>query len=113
MLTLILQNNKQAEKELQASKSSVLSSKLASIRSAEQRCSALDQKIASQNVQICLLKSEIERLDAKYESASQQLRLNFIILLKFLFFCNFMILQIKMRFNGWRLDIYIYIYLGL
>ncbi|KAF3449935.1 hypothetical protein FNV43_RR06014 [Rhamnella rubrinervis] len=64
----------QAEKNLQASKSMALSSKLANIRSMEQRCSLLDLKVASQNFKICRLKSEIERLDAKYESDSQQLR---------------------------------------
>ncbi|XVE88382.1 hypothetical protein DITRI_Ditri19aG0065500 [Diplodiscus trichospermus] len=64
----------QAEKELQANKSQVLESKLARIRSMEQRCLFLDQKIASQNFKISALKSEIENLDAKYNSSSRQLK---------------------------------------
>ncbi|XWS12362.1 hypothetical protein CRYUN_Cryun37aG0083200 [Craigia yunnanensis] len=64
----------QAEKELQANKSQVLESKLARIRSMEQRCLFLDQKIASQNFKISSLKSEIENLDAKYNSSSRQLK---------------------------------------
>ncbi|KAK6264471.1 Herpesvirus UL139 [Theobroma cacao] len=64
----------QAEKELQANKSQVLESKLAHIRSREQRCLWLDQKIASQNFKISSLKSGIENLDAKYNSSSQQLK---------------------------------------
>ncbi|PKI74371.1 uncharacterized protein LOC116205332 [Punica granatum] len=64
----------QAEKELQASKSQVLETKHASIRSVEQRCLMLEQKIASQNLKISILKSEIDSLDAKYSSNLQQLR---------------------------------------
>ncbi|CAK7350204.1 unnamed protein product [Dovyalis caffra] len=64
----------QAEKELQASKSHILASKLANIRSMEQRCLVLDHKIAFQNFKILALKSEIENLDAKYDADSQQFR---------------------------------------
>ncbi|XVF40137.1 hypothetical protein PTKIN_Ptkin01aG0087000 [Pterospermum kingtungense] len=64
----------QAEKELQANKSQVLESKLARIRSMEQRCLFLDQKIASQNFKISAVKSNIENLDAKYNSTSRQLK---------------------------------------
>ncbi|OMO70300.1 Cytomegalovirus [Corchorus capsularis] len=64
----------QAEKELQASKYQVLESKLAHIRTMEQRCLLLDQKIAAQNFRISSIKSEIEDLDAKYTSSSQQLK---------------------------------------
>ena len=64
----------QAEKELQANKSLELESRLEDIRIAEQRCYVLDQKIASQNFKISALKSEINRLDSKYETDSQQLR---------------------------------------
>ncbi|XVF27318.1 hypothetical protein REPUB_Repub14bG0096800 [Reevesia pubescens] len=64
----------QAEKELQANKSQVLESKLAHIRSMEQRCLFLDQKIASQNFKISAFKSEIENLEAQYNSSSRQLK---------------------------------------
>ncbi|EXB62833.1 hypothetical protein L484_008683 [Morus notabilis] len=64
----------QAERELQASKSLVLASKLAGIREMERRCSMLDQKIASQSFKISLLKSEIDNLNAKYDSHSLLLR---------------------------------------
>ncbi|XP_038716889.1 uncharacterized protein LOC120010154 isoform X2 [Tripterygium wilfordii] len=40
----------------------------------EQRCLALDQKIASQNFKISVLNSEIESLDAKHLEDSQKLR---------------------------------------
>ncbi|TXG47928.1 hypothetical protein EZV62_027222 [Acer yangbiense] len=55
----------QAEKEAQANKSQMLSSKLAIIRSIEQSCLLIDQKIATQNFKIASLKSEIEKLDVK------------------------------------------------
>ncbi|KAL2344718.1 hypothetical protein Fmac_006003 [Flemingia macrophylla] len=64
----------QAEKELQATKSRVLASKLASIRAAEQRCAFLDQKIASRHFNVLTLKSQIEKLEEKHESLSQELR---------------------------------------
>lgn len=66
--------NTQAEKELQAHKSQVLESKLARIGSMERSCLFLDQKIASQNFRISALKSEIENLDAKYDSSSLKLK---------------------------------------
>ncbi|KAM6552108.1 hypothetical protein CsatB_001916 [Cannabis sativa] len=64
----------QAEKELQSNKSLVLASKLAEIRATEQRCFVLDQKIAAQNFKILALKTEIEMIDSKYETDSNQLR---------------------------------------
>ncbi|XP_031257578.1 uncharacterized protein LOC116115584 [Pistacia vera] len=64
----------QLEKEVQANKSQVLVSKHASIRSMEQRCLLLDQKIASQNFKISSLKSEIEILDPKYQESVERLR---------------------------------------
>ncbi|XP_010541170.1 PREDICTED: uncharacterized protein LOC104814695 [Tarenaya hassleriana] len=64
----------QAEKELQASKSQILASKLANIRSMEHRCLMLDHKIATQNLKISILKSEIEDSDAKYQIIARQLR---------------------------------------
>uniref|UniRef100_A0A2N9EWR8 Uncharacterized protein n=1 Tax=Fagus sylvatica TaxID=28930 RepID=A0A2N9EWR8_FAGSY len=64
----------QVERELQASKSHVLVTKHANIRAMEQRCLLLEQKIASQNFKISALKFEIERLDAKYCTDSQHLR---------------------------------------
>ncbi|XP_002519679.2 uncharacterized protein LOC8264107 [Ricinus communis] len=64
----------QAEKELQANKSQVLESKLADIRSMEQRCFILDRNIAFQNFRILALKSEIQKLDTKYQADSHQLR---------------------------------------
>ncbi|XP_022724756.1 uncharacterized protein LOC111281298 [Durio zibethinus] len=64
----------QAEKELQANRSQILESKQARIRSMEQRCLFLEQKIASQNFKICAFKSEIENLEAKYNSSSRQLK---------------------------------------
>ncbi|KAG7959819.1 hypothetical protein I3843_10G088100 [Carya illinoinensis] len=65
----------QAEKEWQANKSQVLEWKHANIRAMEQRCLVLDQKIAATNFKISALKSEIESLDAKYCTDSQQLRI--------------------------------------
>ena len=64
----------QAEKEAQENKSQVLEMKLASMRATEQRCLALDQKIASQSFKIWALRSEIDGLDEKYQSDSHQLR---------------------------------------
>ncbi|GKU92576.1 hypothetical protein SLEP1_g6285 [Rubroshorea leprosula] len=64
----------QAEKELQADKYRDLEAKLANIRSMEQRCLLLDQKIASQNLKISTLKSEVEDLYAKYDESSAQLK---------------------------------------
>ncbi|KAK7317890.1 hypothetical protein RJT34_02494 [Clitoria ternatea] len=64
----------QAEKELQANKSRILASKLANIRATEQRCSLLDQKIASQNFKILVLRSQIDDLETKHESLSHELR---------------------------------------
>ncbi|KAJ4831640.1 hypothetical protein Tsubulata_024423 [Turnera subulata] len=64
----------QAEKELQANKSQVLESKLSDIRSMEQRCFLLDHTIASRNLKILALHSEINRLDSKYTAHLQHLR---------------------------------------
>ncbi|KAM1138561.1 hypothetical protein FF1_036415 [Malus domestica] len=64
----------QAEKEAQANKSQVLEMKLASMRATEQRCLALDRRIASQSFKIWALRSEIDRLDEKYQSDSHRLR---------------------------------------
>ncbi|GLU22666.1 hypothetical protein SLE2022_387250 [Rubroshorea leprosula] len=64
----------QTEKELQADKYRDLEAKLANIRSMEQRCLLLDQKIASQNLKISTLKSEVEDLYAKYDESSAQLK---------------------------------------
>ncbi|KAF5472490.1 hypothetical protein F2P56_009204 [Juglans regia] len=64
----------QAEKEWQANKSQVLEWKHANIRAMEQRCLVFDQKIAADNFKISTLKSEIESLDAKDCTDSQQLR---------------------------------------
>ncbi|XP_050235330.1 uncharacterized protein LOC126683466 [Mercurialis annua] len=64
----------QAEKELQVNKSQILASKLRDVTSMEQRCLILERNIAFQNYKILALKSEIQRLDAKYEADSQQLR---------------------------------------
>ncbi|KAH1034119.1 hypothetical protein GLYMA_20G018400v4 [Glycine max] len=64
----------QAEKELQGNKYRVLASMLANIRATEQRCSWLDQKIASQHFKLLALKSQIENLEANHESLSLELR---------------------------------------
>ncbi|KAJ9135864.1 hypothetical protein P3X46_032992 [Hevea brasiliensis] len=64
----------QVERELEANRSKILASKLADIRSVEQRCLVLDRNIASQNFKILALKSEIESLDAKYQADLHQLR---------------------------------------
>ncbi|GLT59854.1 hypothetical protein SLA2020_326510 [Shorea laevis] len=64
----------QAEKELQANKYRDLEAKLANILSMEQRCLLLDQKIASQNLKISTLKSEVEDLYTKYDERSAQLK---------------------------------------
>ncbi|KAK7368261.1 hypothetical protein VNO80_10285 [Phaseolus coccineus] len=65
----------QAEKESQADKSRALASKLANIRASEQRCSWLDHKIASQQFKLLAIKCQIEKLEAKQDSLSLQLRL--------------------------------------
>nr|VDD06459.1 unnamed protein product [Brassica oleracea] len=64
----------QAEKELQVEKSQILATKHASIQSIERKCLMLDQKIASQNLKITLLRSTIQDLDSKYHCSVQQLR---------------------------------------
>ncbi|XP_044462453.1 uncharacterized protein LOC123193496 [Mangifera indica] len=64
----------QLEKQVQANKSQVLASKLASVRLTEQRCLLLDRKIASQNFKILSLKSEIDISDAKYVDSVERLR---------------------------------------
>ncbi|KAJ4965038.1 hypothetical protein NE237_016887 [Protea cynaroides] len=64
----------QAEKELQSRKSLLLESKLSNIRSIEQRCLMLDQKNAVLNFKILGHRSEISRLEAKYQSMFQQFR---------------------------------------
>jgi hypothetical protein len=66
--------NFQAEKELQAHKSRILASKLANIRAMEQKCWLFDRKIASQNFNLLSLKSQIENLEAKYDSLWQEFR---------------------------------------
>ncbi|KAI5331540.1 hypothetical protein L3X38_022107 [Prunus dulcis] len=64
----------QAEKEVQENKSQALVLRIASMRATEQRCLALDQKIASQSFKIWALRSEIDRLDEKNQTDSHQLR---------------------------------------
>ncbi|KDP37979.1 hypothetical protein JCGZ_04622 [Jatropha curcas] len=64
----------QAEKELQENKLQILASKQAEIRSMEQRCLLMDHEIAFQNFKILALKSEIESLDARYNTDLHQLR---------------------------------------
>ncbi|KAL5577237.1 hypothetical protein UlMin_018936 [Ulmus minor] len=64
----------QAERELQTRKYVELASKLANIRTMEQRCSVLDQKIACQNFKASVLKSKIDSFNAKHQGDSQQLR---------------------------------------
>jgi predicted nucleic acid-binding Zn-ribbon protein len=59
---------------LQAHKSRILASKLANIGAMEQRCLLFDRKIASQNFNILSLKSQIENLEARYDSLWQELR---------------------------------------
>ncbi|KNA08077.1 hypothetical protein SOVF_165950 [Spinacia oleracea] len=64
----------QDEKELQRSKSLLLSAKHAKIRLLEQRCLVLDKKFASDNFKISSLKSEIEFSDRQFQTCAQQLR---------------------------------------
>ncbi|XP_043688286.1 LOW QUALITY PROTEIN: inner centromere protein [Telopea speciosissima] len=64
----------QAEKELQSKKSLLLESKFSNIRYMEQRCLILEQKNAALNFKILGHRSEISRLEAKYQSTFQQLR---------------------------------------
>ncbi|PRQ29470.1 putative herpesvirus UL139, cytomegalovirus [Rosa chinensis] len=64
----------QVEKESQANKSQELALKLASMGAMEQRCLVLEQKIAAQSFKIWALRSDIERLDAKYQSDLEKLR---------------------------------------
>jgi hypothetical protein len=71
--------NFQAEKELQAHKSRILASKLANIRAMEQKCWLFDRKIASHNFNLLSLKSQIENLEAKYDSLWQEFRYIIII----------------------------------
>ncbi|XP_020540200.2 uncharacterized protein LOC105647210 isoform X2 [Jatropha curcas] len=63
----------QAEKELQENNLQILASKQAEIRSMEQRCLLMDREIAFQNFKILALKSEIESLDARYNTDLHQL----------------------------------------
>ncbi|XP_008225489.1 PREDICTED: myosin-9 [Prunus mume] len=64
----------QAEKEVQENKSQALVLRIASMRATEQRCLALEQKIASQSFKIWALRSEIDRLDEKNQTDYHQLR---------------------------------------
>ncbi|KAF8110187.1 hypothetical protein N665_0086s0027 [Sinapis alba] len=64
----------QAEKEVQVEKSQILASKHANIQSIERKCLMLDQKVASQNLKITVLRSTIQDLDSKYHCSIQQLR---------------------------------------
>ncbi|KAF8391071.1 hypothetical protein HHK36_023371 [Tetracentron sinense] len=64
----------QAEKELQTKKYLLLASKLSNIRFMEQRCLMQEQKKAVLSFKILANKSEIESLEAKYQSAAQQFR---------------------------------------
>ncbi|KAH7841650.1 hypothetical protein Vadar_032669 [Vaccinium darrowii] len=64
----------QTERELQITKSQLLSTKLSNIRSLEQYCFKLEQKIASRQFSISSLKSEMDSLDSKYAHILQQIR---------------------------------------
>ncbi|KAK4259191.1 hypothetical protein QN277_005547 [Acacia crassicarpa] len=64
----------QAEKEMQVRKSQVLASRLANIRSMEQRCFLLDNKVALRNYKILALKSEIENLEGRLETGASEMR---------------------------------------
>ncbi|CAL5412491.1 unnamed protein product [Camellia sinensis] len=64
----------QAEREVQITKSQLLTAKLSNIRFMEQRCLKLDQKIASQRFTILSLKSEIDTLDSKHDHILQHIR---------------------------------------
>ncbi|KAL2898141.1 Synaptonemal complex protein 2-like [Bienertia sinuspersici] len=64
----------QDEKDIQKSKSLLLSAKHSAIRLLEQRCLIMDHKLASNHFKISSLKSEIEFLDRKYHTCAQQLR---------------------------------------
>ncbi|XP_019101049.1 PREDICTED: uncharacterized protein LOC104786103 [Camelina sativa] len=64
----------QAEKELQVNKSQILATKQQNIQSIERRCLMLEQKIASQNLKITVLRTNIEDLDSKYQNSIHQLR---------------------------------------
>ncbi|XAR59344.1 hypothetical protein NMG60_11015148 [Bertholletia excelsa] len=64
----------QAERDLQVARSQVLATKLSTIRTMEQRCLKLDQKIASRQFIISSLKSEIDSLDSKYDDNLRQIR---------------------------------------
>ncbi|GAV79446.1 HCMV_UL139 domain-containing protein, partial [Cephalotus follicularis] len=64
----------QTERELQASRSQILESKLDNIRSIEQICLLLRQKIASSNFNISALKSQIDTHYANHQAHLQQFR---------------------------------------
>lgn len=64
----------QAEKDVQNKKSSILSSKISNIRSMEQRCLVLEQINAASKYKILAYKSEIESVEARYQTAAHQFR---------------------------------------
>ncbi|XP_077251026.1 cytomegalovirus UL139 protein [Tasmannia lanceolata] len=64
----------QAEKELQSKKSLLLAAKLSNLRRMEQQCLILDQKNADLSCRILAKKSEIEALDAEYQTTVQRIR---------------------------------------
>ncbi|KAL9224358.1 hypothetical protein vseg_000401 [Gypsophila vaccaria] len=64
----------QAEKDLQQSKSLLLSAKHSNIRLLEQHCLILDRQFASDNFRISSLQSEVEFLDRRYDIFCRQLR---------------------------------------
>lgn len=66
----------QTERDLQIIKSQLLSTKLSNIRSLEQCCLKLEQKIASRKFAIWSLKAQMDSLDSNYDHILQQIRYN-------------------------------------
>ncbi|CAA6665606.1 unnamed protein product [Spirodela intermedia] len=64
----------QAEKELQRSKSQILSAKLSKLRCAERRCLLLERRRAEVRFQILARKAEIEAIEARYQSSTDLFR---------------------------------------
>lgn len=64
----------QAEKELQRSKSQILSAKLSKLRCAERRCLLLERRRAEVRFQVLAMTAEIEAIEARYQSSADLFR---------------------------------------
>ncbi|KAL5989933.1 hypothetical protein ACLOJK_010828 [Asimina triloba] len=64
----------QAEKDLQSERSLLLSARLSNLRRLEQCCLVLEQRNAALSFQILAKKSEIDVVNAEYQTIAQQIR---------------------------------------